>query len=157
MVDQVLAILEAKDKDLAWIAGVIAVCVTTIIQKVSTKYKPWTWLAEQFGKAVNKEMLDKLDAVEKKVDSLEQADIKQKAESERKNAVDTRRRILRVADEIRAKYRHSEEFFNDALQDISFYRNYCRDHPEFENSKAIMSCKIIEDTYRKCLESNDFV
>lgn len=149
-----LTILEAQD--VVWIVGVILVALTTIVQKMSKKYKPWSWLAEQFGKAVNKEMLDKIDAVQKKVDELDAADKKQDAERDRQLAIDARRRILSVADEIRKKIRHSEEYFNDALDDVSYYRNYCKTHPDFENSKAVISSKIIEETYRQCLLEDDF-
>lgn len=155
MLDNALAILEAQD--LAWIAGVVCVVFATIVQKASKKYKPWSWLAEQFGRAVNKEMLDKLDVVSKKVEGLEAADKKQDAEREEQMALEVRRRILRTADEMRAKIRHSEEFFDDALADVSFYRNYCREHPDFENSKAVISSKIIEDAYQKCVLENDFL
>lgn len=155
MLDNALAILEAQD--LAWIAGVVCVVFATIVQKASKKYKPWSWLAEQFGRAVNKEMLDKLDVVSKKVEDLEAADKKQDAEREEQMALEARRRILRIADEMRAKIRHSEEFFDDALADVSFYRNYCREHPDFENSKAVISSKIIEDAYQKCVLENDFL
>ena len=155
MLDNALAILEAQD--LARIAGVVCVVFATIVQKASKKYKPWSWLAEQFGRAVNKEMLDKLDVVSKKVEDLEAADKKQDAEREEQMALEARRRILRTADEMRAKIRHSEEFFDDALADVSFYRNYCREHPDFENSKAVISSKIIEDAYQKCVLENDFL
>lgn len=154
MFDNAMAILEAQD--VVWISGVILVCLTTVVQKVSKKYKPWSWLAEQFGKAVNKEMLDKLDAVTKKVEELEAADKKQDEERDKQLALDARRRILSTADEIRKRIRHSEEFFNDALEDISYYRNYCKTHPDFENSKAVISSKIIEETYHQCLLEDDF-
>lgn len=147
-------ILEVQD--VAWILGVILVCLTTIVQKASKKYKPWSWLVEQFGKAVNKEMLDKIDVVSKKVEELEAADKRQDEERDRQLALDARRRILSTADEIRKHVRHSEEFFNDVLDDISFYRNYCRTHPDFENSKAVISSEVIEETYQQCLLEDDF-
>lgn len=154
MFDNAMAILEAQD--VVWILGVILVGLATVVQKASKKYKPWSWLAEQFGKAVNKEMLDKIDAVSKKVEELEAADKKQDEERDRQLALDARRRILSTADEIRKRVRHSEEFFNDALDDISFYRNYCRMHPDFENSKAVISSEVIEETYQQCLLEDDF-
>lgn len=155
MFDNAMAILEAQD--VVWILGVILVGLATVVQKASKKYKPWSWLAEQFGKAVNKEMLDKIDAVSKKVEELEAADKKQDEERDRQLALDARRRILSTADEIRKRVRHSEEFFNDALDDISFYRNYCRTHPDFENSKAVISSEVIEETYQQCLLEDDFM
>lgn len=154
MLDNVTAILEAQN--VVWILGVITVCFATVVQKVSNKYKPWSWLAEQFGKAVNKEMLDKLDGVSKRIEELEIVNKRQDEERDRQLALDARRRILSTADEIRKKIRHSEEFFNDALDDISYYRNYCREHPDFENAKAVISSKVIEETYQQCLLEDDF-
>lgn len=154
MFDNPMSLLEAQN--IVWVIGVILVCFATVVQNASKKYKPWSWLAEQFGKAVNKEMLDKMDALSKKVEDLEAADKRQDSERDKQYALDARRRILGTADEIRKKVRHSEEFFNDALDDISFYREYCRTHPDFENSKAVISSKIIEETYQQCLLEDDF-
>ena len=65
----ILSILDLQG--ITWLAGVCVVIITTLVQNLSSKYKPWTWLAEQFGKAANKEMLDRLDAVEKKFGKLD--------------------------------------------------------------------------------------
>lgn len=155
MLDSAKVIMEAQD--IVWMGGVILAGLATVVQRMSKKYKPWSWLAEQFGKAVNKEMLDKIDAVSKKVEELEAIDKRQDEDRARQLALDSRRRILATADEIRKKVRHSEEFFNDALDDISYYRNYCREHPDFENSKAVVSSRVIEETYRQCMLEDDFV
>lgn len=140
-----------------WLAGVLCVVTTTLIQKLSTKYKPWTWLAEQFGKAANKEMVDKIDTLSKKVESLEEHDKEQDKQLNEERAKAARRRILRCADEIRSKIRHSQEFFNDVLDDISFYKKYCKENPKFENEKAVIAIKLIEETYEKCHKENDFL
>lgn len=154
MLEDATAILEAQN--LVWVAGVVLVGITTVVQKASKRYKPWSWLAEQFGKAVNKEMLDKLDAISKKVEDLEAADKRQDEERDKQLALDARRRILSTADEIRKGIRHSEEYFNESLEDVGYYRNYCREHPDFENSKAVISSEIIEQTYHQCLLEDDF-
>lgn len=140
-----------------WLAGVLCVVTTTLIQKLSTKYKPWTWLAEQFGKAANKEMVDKIDTLSKKVESLEEHDKEQDKQFNEERAKAARRRILRCADEIRSKIRHSQEFFNNVLDDISFYKNYCKENPKFENEKAVIAIKLIEETYEKCHKEDDFL
>lgn len=131
--------------------------LTTLVQKMSSKYKPWSWLAQQFGKAVNKEMLDKLDELEKKVDKLEKADKKQDEERAEDNVLEARRRILRFADECRRHEKHSEEYFNNVLEDISAYKDYCREHPLFENEKAVIAMGFIEDIYKHCIETDDFL
>lgn len=142
---------------ITWLAGVLCVMITTLVQKLSTKYKPWTWLAEQFGKAANKEMVDKIDTLSKKVESLEEHDKEQDKKLNEERAKAARRRILRCADEIRSKIRHSQEFFNDVLDDISFYKNYCKENPKFENEKAVIAIKLIEETYEKCHKEDDFL
>ena len=151
----ILSILDLQG--ITWLAGVATVIVTTLVQNFSDKYKPWTWLAEQFGKAANKEIIDRLDDVEKKIINIEERDSEQDRKSEEERAKAARRRILRFADEIRSKVRHSKEFFDDVLADISFYKNYCKENPKFENEKAVMAIELIEETYKKCLRENDFL
>lgn len=151
----ILSILDLQG--ITWLAGVATVIVTTLVQNFSDKYKPWTWLAEQFGKAANKEIIDRLDNVEKKIINIEERDSEQDKKAEEERAKAARRRILRFADEIRSKVRHSKEFFDDVLADISFYKNYCKENPKFENEKAVMAIELIDETYKKCLRENDFL
>lgn len=146
-----------RPEDLVWLTGVGLVALTTLVQKMSPKYKPWTWLAEHFGEAINKKMLDKLDELEKKVDELERIDKRQDEERAKVNALGARRRVLRFADECRRQEKHSEEYFNNILEDISEYKDYCDNHPEFENEKAIIAINVIEETYKRRLKKNDFL
>lgn len=155
MLKDIFPLLEAQD--LVWLTGVIVAAVTTAIQGLSKKYKPWSWLARKFGSAMNKDMLDKLDALSTKVDQLEKRDDEQDAAMAEEHARAARRRILRCSDEIRRKERHSEEYFNDVLDDISHYKKYCDEHPQFENEKAVLAIRLVEKTYEKCVEDNDFL
>ena len=85
-------------QDFVFLSGSGAAVLATIIQTLSKRYKPWTWLASQFGKAANKEMLDKLNDLEVKVDKLEKRDSEQDAKQEEEKAKAARRRILRCSD-----------------------------------------------------------
>ena len=155
MLKDIFSLLGAQD--LVWLTGVIVAAVTTVIQGLSKKYKPWSWLARKFGSAMNKDMLDKLDALSTKVDQLEKRDDEQDVAMVEEHARAARRRILRCSDEIRRKERHSEEYFNDVLDDISHYKKYCDEHPEFENEKAVLAIRLVEKTYEKCISDNDFL
>lgn len=155
MIEEVIKQMQVQD--LVWLAGLIAVVLTTVIQKASKRWKPWSWLAEQFGKAANKEMLDKQDKLEKKVDYLEEKIKGNSDTDEKEKALAARRRILRFSDEIRRRERHSEEYFNNVLEDVSFYKQYCKEHVNFENEKAVIAIKIIEETYTECIKTNDFL
>lgn len=140
-----------------WLVGVLCVVITTLVQKLSDKYKPWTWLAEQFGKAANKEMVDKIDTLSKKVEKLEEHDKEQNKQLNEERAKAARRRILRCADEIRSKVKHSQEYFDDMLSDISFYKQYCKENPTFENEKAVIAIRIVEQVYEECHKENNFL
>lgn len=155
MLKDIFPLLEAQD--LVWLTGVIVAAVTTAIQGLSKKYKPWSWLARKFGSAMNKDMLDKLNTLSTKVDQLEKRDDEQDAAMAEEHARAARRRILRCSDEIRRKERHSEEYFNDVLDDISHYKKYCDEHPGFENEKAVLAIKLVVRTYEKCISDNDFL
>lgn len=153
--EEVKALLNMND--IIFILGVASCVFMTIVQKVSTKYKPWTWLAEQFGKAANREMIQKLDVLEGKVNELEDKGEQLRKDADTIVAKAARRRILRFSDEIRKKDRHSEEFFNDVLADITSYKQYCAEHPEFQNEKAVLAIQLVETTYKKCMDDDDFL
>ena len=143
--------------NLIWLSGVGVAALTTLVQKYSKKYKPWSWVFQQIGKAVNKEMYDKLDILSEKIDNLEERDKCQDEERYRENALDARRRILKFADECRRHERHSEEYFNDVLRDISYYKNYCDSHPAFQNERAVLAISTCENAYKYCMDNDDFL
>ena len=144
-------------QNLIWLSGAIAVLITTIVQGLSSKYKPWTYIAIQIGKAINKETLEKLDGLEKKVSEIEKHDKEQDEKDKEEKAKAARRRILRYADEVRRKEKHSEEYFNDILEDITFYKKYCDDYPLFKNEKSVMAIDAVEKAYKHAHDTNDFL
>lgn len=124
----------------------------------------WKWLGKVIGKALNEEVVKRLDTMETKVDNLstELDDVKesnknQDARYEKDRALSARRRIIQFADEIRRKIDHSQEGFNIVLKDITFYNNYCETHPGFKNDQAKASIKIIDDVYAECLKEDKFL
>ena len=92
----------------------------------------------------------KLGKIEKRMDKMEAED----AEREVKNA---RIRIIRFGDECSHDVRHSREHFEQVIEDVDSYETYCRDHPEFKNNKAVLTIKIIKETYQRRLLNNDFI
>lgn len=81
----------------------------------------------------------------------------QDEERAKEKALDARRRILSCADECRRHIKHSEEFFNNVLEDVGYYKNYCDTHPSFENEKAVIAIDVVENVYKRCIETNDFL
>lgn len=74
-----------------------------------------------------------------------------------KDAKQARRRIIVFSDECRRGMLHSSEHFDSILDDITFYRQYCDDHPKFRNEKAAHSIKYIDDVYDKTKRENAFI
>lgn len=126
------------------------ILLLTLIQISPIKVNPWSWLARKIGRAFNREMLDRLDNLEKDVKKIQ-------TDSEEHKATECRSAILRFGDEIRHGTRHSKEHFDQILLDISYYEHYCDTHKDFENNIALMTIEKIKDTYRKCIDEDSFL
>lgn len=66
-------------------------------------------------------------------------------------------RILRFDDELYQGVLHSENHFEDILDDIDAYKTYCDNHPNFHNSRGGAAMKHIKAVYEKCKEEHSFL
>lgn len=76
---------------------------------------------------------------------------------DKENADEARRSILSFDDELRRGMEHSEESFNQVLQDVKYYRNFCRTHADYENDKATSAIAHIRETYQRVKNENKFI
>jgi hypothetical protein len=123
------------DLRIADYAGILLI-VLTLIQITPIKINPWTLIARAIGKALNEELKEEIN--------------KDKAD-------DKRYRILRFDDEIRHRIKHTEEHFNQIIEDIDRYEDYCSNHKNYENNKATMAIQNIKQAYSKCKTENTFL
>lgn len=131
----------------------VAVCIvalSAIIQISPIKLNPWSWLARHIGRAINKEVIEKVDGLEKDVNNL-------RADMHEQSARDARARILRFGDEILHGTKHSQEHFDEILACITDYTKYCDEHPEFKNHVTVITTQHILDVYDKCRRENSFL
>lgn len=98
----------------------------------------------------NSEVLDTLAAIKDRIIGIE-------SRMDKENADEARRNILFFDDELRRDVDHSEESFNQVLEDIKFYRNYCRTHTDYENDKAVSAISHIRETYQRVKNDNKFI
>lgn len=131
--------------------------LATLIEITPIKLDPWTALFRAIGKAMNKDIADKLDQQAKDVESLHTQTQNITDRLEQKDAEDARNHILRFGDEIKNKVRHSEEYFNQILDDITKYEQYCEIHKDFKNARTVATVQIINEVYQKCLKEKDFL
>ena len=98
----------------------------------------------------NSEVLKAIQSLADKITGIENR-------MDKENADEARRNILSFDDELRRGVPHSEESFNQVLQDIKFYRNYCRTHTDYENDKATSAIAHIRETYQTVKNENKFI
>lgn len=80
-----------------------------------------------------------------------------KEDAGKTKAENARNRILRFADECRRGEKHSEEFFIQIKDDIKDYLEYCKEHPDFKNSRTTESIDVINMAYEHCRRTGDFL
>lgn len=100
---------------------------------------------------------DRDDKVMKKLDDISTAVEEQKNATEERFIRLDRSAIIQFADEISRKVAHSSEAFDDILEAIDRYNNYCQAHKDFLNSKTEISAKLIKDTYKECRAEHKFI
>ena len=128
----------------------VAILIMTIIQISPIKINPWSWIGRCIGRAINGEVLEK-------VETLTQDVKRNKEDDDEQWATLSRTHILRFGDEILHGVSHSKEHFNQVLLDISKYEQYCESHPQYINNIATATIQQIKKTYQKCLDENNFL
>lgn len=78
-------------------------------------------------------------------------------EDEDDKARNARYRILRFYDEICEGRRHSESHFEDILDDIDRYEQYCQAHPDYKNCRGHVAMKNIKLTYERLKAEGKFL
>lgn len=149
-----MAIIEAiSEMSIGEVVGYIALVLAglaTAVEKTSKTMKPLTKLARAIGRAINGELMEKVDSLEKKVEKMDE-------EEQLQRAKDARTRVLRFGDELLHDVRHTKEHFDDVLRDITYYEKYCDEHPKFENDQMHITAEHIKETYHKCLKEHSFL
>ena len=130
--------------------GGILLAVLTVIQIAPIKINPWSALAKAIGRAINGEVIAKVDQLERDLVGMKTA-------QEERDAINCRSRILHFGDETIHGVRHTKEHFDQILRDITTYERYCDDHPNFENNTTVLTSQRIKNIYEDCLKTADFL
>lgn len=137
-------------KEIFMYGGGGLVVLMTLVQISPIKLDPWSWVGRMIGRAINGEVLDKVDALSKDVKKNKEDDDEQWASLSRTH-------ILRFGDEILHGVAHSKEHFDQVMRDITKYEDYCSSHPNYLNGVAHATIQQIKKTYQKCLDENNFL
>lgn len=128
----------------------------TLVQIAPIKVNPWSWIARGLGRAFNSEVLKEVKELK-----LEQEKTRSKIDDhikkdDEKRADERRASILRFNNELIRDIPHTKEEFVEILKDIDVYERYCREHPDYENNRAVHAIANIGRVYDERLKKHDF-
>lgn len=138
-------------------ATLLLALISGVIEIAPIKLSPWSWLACKIGRAINREVLDRVSEVKDAQDEArERLDEHIRVDDER-NADLHRARILQFNNELLRDIPHTREDFIEVLAEIDYYDRYCNAHPEYENHRAVHAIANIERVYDDRLRKHDFL
>lgn len=115
----------------------------TLVQVAPVKLDPWTALARALGRALNGDVLRELGDT--------------KAKLEAHILADSRSKILGFNRELLQHQKHTREDFIEILGVIDSYEDYCKNHPDYKNSRCIHAVRNIGRVYDELLVTGDFL
>lgn len=135
----------------------ILIILAGLIRIPTIEINLWTMLARIIGRALNNDVIEKVDALKEDLDTLKVDFDKHLRVEEEERVRRARQRILRFNDELLFRTTHSKEHYDDVLEDINRYEQYCHDHPDFINNKAHRAIDNIRKEYDTHLQNHDFL
>ena len=142
--------------------GVLGVVIffATLIKIPKIEINLWGLL----GRAINKEQKAQNDKLQKSIDDLSKRfdtfitdSINYRAKREEKDADRARSDILMFNEELLRSVRHSKERFDNIIERVDEYEDYCDTHPLYKNNKAESAITNIKHVYQKCMDERDFL
>lgn len=94
-------------------------------------------------------ILERLNALDTKVGKIE-------ASLDERDAILARTHILRFKDELynNGAESHSLEYYEQTLDDIQTYDQFCNEHPKFANGRTKAAAKYIRDEYDRLTQEH---
>ena len=124
--------------------GGALVIILTILQIAPIKIDPWGAIARWIGRALNGDVLKKLDELEDgQAETRVQLEEHIRVDDER-DANSRRRDILNFNVELMREKNYTHEHFVDMLTEIDEYERYCEEHPGYKNNRAVMAIANIK-------------
>ena len=125
-----------------------------IIPKI--KWSPWSSLFNWVGSKLNAKIITKVDALDKKVDTLQKELVKHISDSEIKSLQDTRRDILNFCNSCMNGQKHTKEEFDFVITECDTYEKYIEDN-KIKNGVITAAIHEIRRLNQKCIENNSFL
>lgn len=130
--------------------GGVLVAALTLVQIAPVPVNPWSWLLKKLGRAINAEVLEKVEALQEKLNEHIETDDAGKAERKRAFILSFNRQLMNGE-------KHTREEFWEALGAIDDYNKYCDSHKDFPNGRAVHAIHNIGRVYDERQQKNDFL
>lgn len=114
-----------------------------LVQVSPIPVKPWSAIAKALGRAINGEVLKEVTDT--------------KSQLEEHILTDSRSKILGFNRELLQHQKHTREDFIEILGVIDSYEDYCKNHPDYQNSRCVHAVANIERVYDELLITGDFL
>lgn len=126
--------------------GGLLLVLMTLVQIAPVKINPWSW----FGRVINADISKEIAEIKTKLDKHVTMDARRTADGHRA-------RILHFNNELLRDIDHTKEEFIEVLAEIDAYEEYCREHPEYPNNRAVLAIENIQEAYKARLKKHDFL
>lgn len=153
--DAILEVVSAAASNPLWLV-ILTVLIPSLIEISPIKVNPWSALAKAIGKAINADVLKKLEGVEQTQKQTQERLEKHIQIDNERNADAQREKILRFNTELIRNDYHTREDFIEILAVMDGYERYCESHPLYRNSRAVHALANINRVYDERLAKNDF-
>lgn len=124
-------------------SGLGLAALLTLVQIAPVKVDPWSAIAKALGRAINGEVLKEVTDT--------------KSQLEEHILTDSRSKILGFNRELLQHQKHTREDFIEILGVIDSYEDYCKNHPDYKNSRCVHAVANIERVYDQLLVTGDFL
>lgn len=95
----------------------------------------------------NAEVLSEIKTISGRVEQIERS-------LDERDAVLARTHILRFRDELYNDIKHSQEYFEQTLDDIETYNQFCAKTPKFANGRTKAAAKYIQEEYDRLFKEH---
>lgn len=151
------------DKETLAALGVV-LGLPTLVQISPIKINPWSWLWKMlkniwagFCRSLNAPVLAAVETVKKDLLDTKKALDTHIAMDDEREADKVRASILHFNNELMREIPHTEEEFVEILSKIDWYNEYCREHKNYKNSRAVHAIANILRVYDERLAKHDFL
>ena len=127
----------------------IIVAMMTFVEVTPIKLNPWSAIFGWFGKKLNKEVIDKIDIMEKRLDTHIKDSEQQELRSRRTCILDFSSSVIRGVN-------YHREKFDFMINECDQYEEYCKKN-DIKNGVAEASIAEIRRIYKEHLRNNDFL